>query len=93
MSEALIAGSEGAEAPIITTEAYKGVLAAIKEHSSAVEILDNLEEVQDNVTTELPEDDDNDDGNDSSMDLSELMKSIKEVSKGVSEKTSKEYVR
>ncbi|KAJ3851060.1 hypothetical protein EV368DRAFT_83926 [Lentinula lateritia] len=90
MSEALIAGSEGAEAPIITTEAYKGVLAAIKEHSSAVEILDNLEEVQDNVTTELPEDDDNDDRNDSSMDLSELMKSIKEVSKGVSEKTSKD---
>ncbi|KAJ3924399.1 MAG: hypothetical protein NXY57DRAFT_969978 [Lentinula lateritia] len=91
MSEAPIAGSEGLEAPIITNEAYKGVLAAIKEHSSAVEILDNLEEVQDNVTTELPEDDDNDE-DDSSMDLSELMKSIKEVSKGVSEKTSKDSI-
>lgn len=33
------------EVPIITTKAYKGVLAAINEHSSAVDILDNLEEV------------------------------------------------
>lgn len=91
---------EESDAPIITTKAYKGVLAAINEHSLAVDMLDNLEEVQDNITIELPrstldadEEDDEDDTTESLMDLSDLMKSIKEVSKGVSEKTSKEYIR
>ncbi|KAJ4484558.1 hypothetical protein C8R41DRAFT_921661 [Lentinula lateritia] len=91
---------EESDAPIITTKAYKGVLAAINEHSLAVDMLDNLEEVQDNITIELPrstldadEEDDEDDTTESLMDLSDLMKSIKEVSKGVSEKTSKEYIQ
>jgi hypothetical protein len=75
---------------IAVDNAYIGVLQAIGEPAQPAEILDNLEEAQDNVDIIHEEDQIN---TKATMDVTELLKSIKEVSKGVSEKTAQEYER
>ncbi|KAJ3795806.1 hypothetical protein GGU11DRAFT_878935 [Lentinula aff. detonsa] len=73
---------------ISTDKAYTGLLKAITEDQqvNAADILDNLEENQDNIDLDLNH-------NQSSFDLLGLKEAVKEVSKGVSEKTSQEYLR
>ncbi|KAJ3726483.1 DNA breaking-rejoining enzyme [Lentinula guzmanii] len=70
---------------ISTDKAYTGLLKAITEDQqvNAADILDNLEENQDNIDLDLNH-------NQSSFDLLGLKEAVKEVSKGVSEKTSQE---
>lgn len=77
---------------ISSDDAYTGVMQAINQPATHMEILDDLELMQDNVGLNLG---DTDEGNidSNALEMSELMKSIKEVSKGVSEKTAKEYAR
>ncbi|KAJ3973919.1 hypothetical protein EV361DRAFT_795313 [Lentinula raphanica] len=78
-------------------DAYVGVLKAINEDAShqARDVLDDLEETQDNVGLDF----ENSEGQKPNtedvemLDMTELMRSIKEVSKGVSEKTAQEYAR
>lgn len=78
---------------ISTDDAYTGVLTAINEPAEPADILDDLEETQDHMGLEA----DNSKGTEvedgATMDLTDLLQSIKEVSKGVSEKTGNEYLR
>ncbi|KAJ3817374.1 hypothetical protein F5880DRAFT_1629883 [Lentinula raphanica] len=68
---------------------YDGLLNAIRadNQTNPADILDDLEETYDNADLDLSE------PNSSSIDLSELNKSVREISKGVSEKTAQEYHR
>lgn len=64
---------------ISTNNSYSGLFKVITEeqHSNPADILDDLEESHDQVE----------------VDLSGLSDAVREVSKGVSEKTSQEYLR
>lgn len=64
---------------ISTDEGYSGLLKTITQdkHSDAADILDDLEESHDQLE----------------VDMSGLGDAVREVSKGVSEKTSQEYTR
>ncbi|KAJ3792431.1 hypothetical protein GGU11DRAFT_760770 [Lentinula aff. detonsa] len=78
--------------------AYIGVLQSINDHGTlnqAAELLDDLEEAQDHVDLEFDsaENVGTDDNESAALDMPELMASIKEVSKGISEKTAQEYAR
>ncbi|KAJ3964605.1 hypothetical protein EV361DRAFT_955789 [Lentinula raphanica] len=74
---------------ISSDKAYEGLLDAIRvdPQTTPAEILDDLEENYDNADLGLTS------STGSSIDLSELNKSVREISKGVSEKTAKEYHR
>ncbi|KAJ3738195.1 hypothetical protein EV360DRAFT_90713 [Lentinula raphanica] len=86
-------------AHFLEEDAYAGVLSSINEDAAnrAGELLDDLEEVtEDHVGMDTNSEDktSSDNQEDINMvDMTELSDSIKEVSKGVSEKTAHEYAR
>ncbi|KAF8830637.1 hypothetical protein HHX47_DHR2000977 [Lentinula edodes] len=80
---------------ILEDDAYIGVIQSINDYESMkpADILDDLEESHDNVGLELKDTGKVQPDDDPAIDMSTLLDSIKEVSKGVSEKTGQEYGR
>ncbi|KAJ4501672.1 hypothetical protein C8R41DRAFT_912944 [Lentinula lateritia] len=80
---------------ILEDDAYIGIIQSINDYESMkpADILDDLEECHDNVGLELKDTGKVQPDDDPAVDMSTLLDSIKEVSKGVSEKTGQEYGR